>query len=68
MKIHEYQAKTILRKNNVPVPESEVALSPAHVSNIVEKFGNNAVIKDQIHAGGRGKRVRVNLVKSIDQA
>ena len=68
MKIHEYQAKTILRQNNVPVPESEVALSPAHVRDIVGKFGNKAVIKAQIHAGGRGKAGGVKVVSSLDEA
>ena len=68
MKIHEYQAKMILRHNNVPVPESEVALSSAQVRDIVEKFGDKAVIKAQIHAGGRGKAGGVKVVSSLDEA
>ena len=68
MKIHEYQAKTILRQNGVPVPESEVASSPSQVRDIVKRFGDKAVIKAQIHAGGRGKAGGVKMVSSLDEA
>lgn len=58
----------ILRQNNVSVPESEVASSPAQVRDIVGKFGDKAVIKAQIHAGGRGKAGGVKVVSSLDEA
>ena len=56
MKIHEYQAKEILRAAGVPVPRGVVARSPAEASAAFEQLaGPLAVVKAQIHAGGRGK-------------
>jgi succinyl-CoA synthetase beta subunit len=55
MKIHEYQAKAILREFGVPVPGGEVAATPAQVRAIAEKLGGRVVVKAQVHAGGRGK-------------
>ncbi|TPV96695.1 MAG: ADP-forming succinate--CoA ligase subunit beta [Myxococcales bacterium FL481] len=60
MKIHEYQAKDLLRAEGVPVPLSQVAFSPAEAkaaaADIITKSGNQyVVVKSQIHAGGRGK-------------
>ncbi len=60
MKIHEYQAKELLRAEGVPVPSSQVAFSPEEAENaaaaLIEKTGNEVVVvKSQIHAGGRGK-------------
>ena len=54
MKIHEYQAKTILARYNVPVPRGEVAFSVAEAEAAAKKIGGSVVIKAQIHAGGRG--------------
>jgi len=60
MKIHEYQAKELLRAEGVPVPRSQVAFSAAEARAAAEKIiaetGNEVVVvKSQIHAGGRGK-------------
>src|SRR6204780_3735755 len=55
MKIHEYQAKSILAKYNVPVPRGEVAYTVAEAGAIAKKLGGSVVVKAQIHAGGRGK-------------
>ena len=55
MKIHEYQAKAILKRFGVPVPEGDVAHSPDEARAIAEKLGGRVVVKSQIHAGGRGK-------------
>jgi len=60
MKIHEYQAKELLRAEGVPVPQSQVAFSAEEAKNaaaaLIEKTGNDVVVvKSQIHAGGRGK-------------
>ena len=77
MKIHEYQAKEILRAAGVPVPRSIVARTPdAAAAAFRELGGKLAVVKAQIHAGGRGKgTVKTNpqqrgvqLVKSADEA
>jgi succinyl-CoA synthetase beta subunit len=55
VKIHEYQAKAILKRFGVPVPEGDVANSPDEARAIAEKLGGRVVVKSQIHAGGRGK-------------
>src|SRR3954466_11214295 len=66
MKIHEYQAKTILAKYHVPVPRGEVAFSVAEAEAAAKKIGGSVVIKAQIHAGGRGKGGGVKIAKSFD--
>jgi succinyl-CoA synthetase beta subunit len=60
MKIHEYQAKELLRDAGVPVPLSQVAFTAeeakAAAADLIAKTGNEVVVvKSQIHAGGRGK-------------
>ncbi|MCH7774681.1 MAG: succinate--CoA ligase subunit beta, partial [Bacteroidetes bacterium] len=69
MKIHEYQAKEILRKFNVPVPRGGAALSGEEAVKIAKADlgGNVWVVKAQIHAGGRGKGGGVKLAKSLDE-
>ncbi|MFH2218578.1 MAG: ADP-forming succinate--CoA ligase subunit beta [Pseudomonadota bacterium] len=69
MKIHEYQAKELFRKYNIPVPDGGVAFSPDEARKIAEKSGRfPVVIKAQIHAGGRGKGGGVKLAGSLDEA
>lgn len=68
MKIHEYQAKGILRKFNVPVPEGKVAFSSKEARKIAEELGGTVVVKAQIHAGGRGKGGGVKIAKNADEA
>ena len=68
MKIHEYQAKAILAKYGVPVPRGEVAFSAQEAGEIARRLGGGvAVVKAQIHAGGRGKAGGVKVVKSADE-
>ncbi len=55
MKIHEYQAKEILRSFGVPVPESKIAFSVKEAEEAAAEIGLPVVVKAQIHAGGRGK-------------
>ncbi len=61
MKIHEYQAKTILAKYGVPVPRSKVAFTVEEAVAAQKELGGRVVIKAQIHAGGRGKGGGVKL-------
>jgi succinyl-CoA synthetase beta subunit len=61
MKIHEYQAKAILREFGVPVPSGDVADTPARAREIAERLGGRVVVKAQVHAGGRGKAGGVKL-------
>jgi succinyl-CoA synthetase beta subunit len=55
VKVHEYQAKVLLREFGVPVPEGDVADTPARAREIAERLGGPVVVKAQVHAGGRGK-------------
>ncbi len=67
MKIHEYQAKAILAKYGVAVPRGEVALTPQDAVEIAKRLGGPvAVVKAQIHAGGRGKGGGVKVSKGLD--
>jgi succinyl-CoA synthetase beta subunit len=68
MKIHEYQAKGVLRQYNVPVPQGEVAFTPDEARRIAGKLGGRVVVKAQIHAGGRGKGGGVKLADNPDHA
>ncbi len=63
MKIHEYQAKSMLAKYNVPVPRGEVAFTVDEAGAIARKLGGSVVVKAQIHAGGRGKGGGVKVAK-----
>ena len=68
MNIHEYQAKQIFAKYNVPVPKGKVAFSVDEaVENARELGGKVWVVKAQIHAGGRGLGGGVKLAKSLDE-
>ncbi len=56
MKIHEYQGKQLFREAEIPVPRGIVVKSPLEASAAVKELGGKiAVVKSQIHAGGRGK-------------
>jgi succinyl-CoA synthetase beta subunit len=72
MKIHEYQAKYILRRYGVPVPEGEMATTLEEADKAAKTLfgkGNVAVVvKAQIHAGGRGKGGGVKVTKTIEAA
>ncbi len=68
MKIHEYQAKEILRRFGVPTPRGEVTDDAAEAARICEKLGGRCVVKAQIHAGGRGKGGGVKLAGSPAEA
>src|SRR5580658_409655 len=68
MKIHEYQAKTILAKYNVPVPRGEVAFTVAEAETAAKNIGGSVVVKAQIHAGGRGKGGGVKVAKNAAEA
>ena len=67
MKIHEYQAKAILARFGVPVPKGEVAVTPQEAVDIAKRLGGPvAVVKAQIHAGGRGKGGGVKVSKGLE--
>src|SRR5437764_6443771 len=68
MKIHEYQAKAILAKYEVPVPRGEVAYTVEEAEAAAKKIGGSVVVKAQIHAGGRGKGGGVKIAKTAEEA
>jgi succinyl-CoA synthetase beta subunit len=68
LKIHEYQAKEILRRYGVATPRGEVTDQPAEARRICEELGGRCVVKAQIHAGGRGKGGGVKLAGSPEEA
>jgi succinyl-CoA synthetase beta subunit len=68
VKIHEYQAKTILREFGVPVPRGEVAATPAEARAAAERLGGRVVVKAQVHAGGRGKAGGVKVADDASSA
>jgi succinyl-CoA synthetase beta subunit len=69
VKIHEYQAKDILRKFGVAVPRGYLAVTPLEAEGAARQLGGGIVaVKAQIHAGGRGKGGGVKLARSPDEA
>ena len=68
MKVHEYQAKTILRDRGVSVPRGVACFSVDDAVNAAQELsGDRWVVKAQIHAGGRGKGGGVKVVESVNE-
>jgi succinyl-CoA synthetase beta subunit len=68
MNIHEYQAKEIFRKYNVPVPNGGVAFSADEALSVAKSLDSRVyVVKAQIHAGGRGKAGGVKIAKNLEE-
>lgn len=68
MKIHEYQAKEILRIYGVPTPRGVACFSVDEAVAAAQKLGGKVwVVKAQIHAGGRGKGGGVKVARSVDE-
>ena len=68
MKIHEFQAKELLRRYDVAVPKGRVATSPEAAADIASDIGGKVIVKAQVHAGGRGKGGGVKLADNPDDA
>jgi succinyl-CoA synthetase beta subunit len=68
MKLHEYQAKSILASYGMPVPRSGVATTPQEARDVARHVGTPAFVKAQVHAGGRGKGGGIKLIESAEQA
>ena len=68
MKIHEYQAKAILARYGVPVPNGKVAYTVEEAEAAAKELGGVTVVKAQIHAGGRGKGGGVKVAKTFEDA
>ena len=68
MKIHEYQAKELFSKYEIPIPKGAKALTPKEASDVSQTLGGYpVVVKAQIHAGGRGKGGGVKLAGSLEE-
>jgi len=61
MKVHEHQAKALLREFGVAVPRGEVATTPSEVRAAASRIGGKVIVKAQVHAGGRGKAGGIKL-------
>ncbi len=72
MKIHEYQAKAILKKYGVAVPRGAMAATREEAESVAKELlssgATGVVVKAQIHAGGRGKGGGVKIAKSVNEA
>ncbi len=69
MKIHEYQAKEILRRFGVSVPRGYLAVTPLEAEGAARQLGGGVcAVKAQIHAGGRGKGGGIKLARSPEEA
>ncbi len=68
MKIHEYQAKDLLRKFHVPVPQGNVATTSREARQVAEELVDGPfVVKAQIHAGGRGKGGGIKTAATLEE-
>jgi succinyl-CoA synthetase beta subunit len=68
MNLHEYQARAVLKSAGIPVPDGDVATTPAEAEAIARRVGGTVVIKAQVHSGGRGKAGGVKLAKTPAEA
>jgi len=66
--LHEYQARELLKRHGIPVPDANVADTPEQARSIAQRLGGKVVVKAQVHAGGRGKAGGVKLAATADEA
>lgn len=67
MNLHEYQAKRLFAEHGVPIPNGEVATTPAAAREIAERLGG-VIVKAQVHTGGRGKAGGVKVGRTPNEA
>lgn len=68
LKIHEYQAKEIMRRYGIPVQPGKIATTPEQAEEIAREFGEPVVIKAQVYVGGRGKAGGIQFGDTPEQA
>lgn len=68
MKIHEYQAKSLMLQFGIPVPKGRVAFTPAEARAIAEEIGGKVMVKAQVYAGGRGKAGGIKMADTPEEA
>ncbi|MEZ4595239.1 MAG: ADP-forming succinate--CoA ligase subunit beta [Chloroflexota bacterium] len=68
MNLHEYQAKRLFAEHGVPIPNGDVASTPAEAREIARELGGKVVVKSQVLIGGRGKAGGIKLASNADEA
>lgn len=68
MNLHEYQAKRLFAEHGVPIPDGDIATTPAAARKIAEELGSGVVVKAQVLTGGRGKAGGVKLADNPEEA
>ena len=68
MKVHEYQAKEIFSRYGIPVPRGFIASTPEQASQFLRDLGGRAIVKAQVHAGGRGRGGGIKMANSPQDA
>ena len=68
MNLHEYQAKQLFARYDIPVSQGDIAATPEAAREVASRLGGSLwVVKAQVHAGGRGKAGGVKLARSLDE-
>lgn len=68
MNLHEYQAKRLFAEHGVPIPNGDVASTPAEAREIARELGGKVVVKSQVLIGGRGKAGGIKLASDPNEA
>ncbi len=68
MKLHEYQSKRLFARHGVPIPQGDVAGSPAEARHIAARLGGRVVVKSQVLVGGRGKAGGIRVANDANEA
>ena len=68
MNLHEYQGRAIFRAGGIPMPDGDVAVTPAEAEAIARRLNGQVVVKAQVHVGGRGKAGGVKLASTPKEA
>ena len=68
MKLHEYQAKQLLARAGIPIPDGRIASSADEAEAAARELGGRVVVKAQVHAGGRGKAGGIKLAEMPEDA
>jgi len=66
--LHEYQGRAIFRAGGIPMPDGDVAMTPAEAEAIARRLNGQVVVKAQVHVGGRGKAGGVKLASTAKEA
>jgi len=68
VKLHEYQAKQLMARAGIPIPDGRIATTPEEAEAAARALGGTVVVKAQVHAGGRGKAGGIKVAKTPNDA